>query len=438
MKKIMLYGDGVSGKGAKKLLEHLGEEVLLVDDKTAIPSNEAFDYLDDIKLFIKSPGIPYTDLVKEVKTRGIKLIDEVELAYNYIIEKNLPVKIIAITGTNGKSTTTAKISDMLNFVGYKATFAGNIGVSLAETVLNNPDLDFIALELSSFQLENIEKFKPYISMIINMGPDHIERYKSFDEYYDTKFNIQKNQDETCYFIENIDDIEIEKRKSNIKANKITVSKHSSANILADVYVKKDEKIFFKNEYITDRENLSLKGIHNLENVLFMIATAKIIGIDNSKIKEFLSIATPLEHRTEEFFSYGKIKFINDSKATNIDSTKFALEANPNSLLICGGYDKGVDLKPLAISIKENRIKEVYLIGVIAEKIKTLLLEEGYDKNKIFMLDNLEKTLLFLKEKLDKNTGNTVLLSPATSSYDQFKSFEHRGKVFKELVLKIFG
>ncbi|MDY5794419.1 MAG: UDP-N-acetylmuramoyl-L-alanine--D-glutamate ligase [Fusobacterium gastrosuis] len=433
MKKVMVYGNGVSGKGAKKLLEHLGEEVILVDDKTAISSSEALKHLDDTKLFIKSPGIPYTKLVNEAKVKGIKIIDEIELAYNYIVDKSLPVKIIAITGTNGKSTTTAKISDMLNFAGYKATFAGNIGVSLAETILNNPTLDYIALELSSFQLENIENFKPYISMIINMGPDHIERYKSFDEYYDTKFNIQKEQDGNCYFIENIDDVEIEKRKSWIKTNKVTISKFN----LADVYIK-DEKIFFKDEYITDRENLSLKGIHNLENVLFMIATAKIIGIDNTKIKDFLSVATPLEHRTEEFFNYGKIKFINDSKATNVDSTRFALETNKNCILICGGYDKGVDLKPLAQLIKENNIKETYLIGVIAEKIKTLLLEIGYDEKKIFMLDNLEKTLLFLKEKLDKNIEDVVLLSPATSSYDQFNSFEHRGKVFKELVLKIFG
>lgn len=432
MKKVMVYGNGVSGKGAKKLLEHLDYEVILVDDNTALSSEEAYKYLDEIEFFIKSPGIPYNELIKAVQKKEIKIIDEIELAYSYIIDKKLPVKLIAITGTNGKSTTTAKIADMLNFAGYKANFAGNIGVSLAEIVLEKPDLDFIALELSSFQLENIENFKPYISMIINLGPDHIERYSNFDEYYDTKFNILKNQDNNCYFIENIDDLEIEKRRNKIKTQNITVSKFTSA----DVYVE-DNKIFFKDEYITNVENLSLKGIHNLENILFMVATAKIIGLENTVIKNFLSIAKPLEHRTEFFHTYGKIEFINDSKATNIDSTRFALEANKNCILICGGYDKGVDLKPLAELIKDN-VKELYLIGTIAEKIKNLLLEINYDKNKIFMLENLEATLLFLKEKLDKNSKETVLLSPATSSYDQFKSFEHRGRVFKELVLKIFG
>ncbi len=157
MKKVMVYGNGVSGKGAKKLLEHLNFEVILVDDKTAISSEEANRYLDEIEFFIKSPGIPYNKLVKTVQEKNIKIIDEIELGYNYILKKNIKTKIIAITGTNGKSTTTAKISDMLNFAGYKANFAGNIGVSFSETILQNPNLDFIVLELSSFQLENIEK-----------------------------------------------------------------------------------------------------------------------------------------------------------------------------------------------------------------------------------------------------------------------------------------
>ena len=167
--------------------------------KKAMTSEEAMQHLDNIEFFIKSPGIPYNDFVKEVQKRGIKVLDEIEVAYNYMVEKNLKTKIIAITGTNGKSTTTAKISDLLNYAGYKACYAGNIGRSLSEALLHEKDLDFVSLELSSFQLENVENFRPYISMIINMGPDHIERYKSFDEYYDTKFNIAKNQDENQYF-----------------------------------------------------------------------------------------------------------------------------------------------------------------------------------------------------------------------------------------------
>ena len=427
MKKAMIYGLGISGTGAKELLEKEGYEIIVVDDKKAMTSEEALNHLDGIEFFIKSPGIPYNNFVKEVQKRGIKILDEIEIAYNYMIEKGMKTKIIAITGTNGKSTTTAKISDMLNYAGYKAAYAGNIGRSLSEVLLKEKDLDFISLELSSFQLENIENFKPYISMIINMGPDHIERYKSFNEYYDTKFNITKNQTEDLYFIENIDDVEIEKR-----AKRISVSKFKKA----DIFVKND-KICYGENSIIDVDKLSLKGIHNLENTLFMVATAEILKIDREKLKEFLMIATPLEHRTELFFSYGKVKFINDSKATNVDSTKFAIEANKNSILICGGYDKGVDLAPLAEMIKEN-IKEVYLIGVIADKIEKELKKIGYEDNKIHKLVNLENSLQDMKKRFTKESNEVILLSPATSSYDQFNSFEHRGKVFKELVLKIFG
>ena len=432
MKKAMIYGLGISGTGAKELLEKEGYETIVVDDKKAMTSEEALNHLDGLEFFIKSPGIPYNDFVKEVQKRGIKILDEIEIAYNYMIEKGLKTKIIAITGTNGKSTTTAKISDMLNYAGYKAAYAGNIGRSLSEVLLKEKDLDFISLELSSFQLENIENFKPYISMIINMGPDHIERYKSFDEYYDTKLNIAKNQDKDCYFIENIDDVEIEKRASQVKANRISVSKNQEAK----VYVK-DDKIYAGTDFIIEADKLSLKGIHNLENTLFMVATAEILNIDREKLREFLMIATPLEHRTENFFNYGKVKFINDSKATNVDSTKFAIDAYKNSILICGGYDKGVDLAPLAKMIKEN-IKEVYLIGLIANKIEKELKAVGYEDSKIHKLENLENSLLDMKKRFTEADEEVILLSPATSSYDQFNSFEHRGKVFKELVLKIFG
>jgi len=432
MKKVMVYGSGISGNGAKTLLEKEGYEVILVDDKKAITSEEAMKNLDGLEFFIKSPGIPYNTLVQEVQRRGIKLLDEIEIAYNYLVEKNMKTKIIAITGTNGKSTTTAKISDLLNHAGYKAAYAGNIGRSLSDVLLNEKDLDFVSLELSSFQLENLENFKPYISMIINMGPDHIERYKSFDEYYDTKLNIAKNQDKDCYFIENIDDVEIEKRASQVKANRISVSKNQEAK----VYVK-DDKIYAGTDFIIEADKLSLKGIHNLENTLFMVATAEILNIDREKLREFLMMATPLEHRTENFFNYGKVKFINDSKATNVDSTKFAIDAYKNSILICGGYDKGVDLAPLAKMIKEN-IKEVYLIGLIANKIEKELKAVGYEDSKIHKLENLENSLLDMKKRFTEADEEVILLSPATSSYDQFNSFEHRGKVFKELVLKIFG
>ena len=168
-----------------------------------------------------------------------------------------------------------------------------------------------------------------------------------------------------------------------------------------------------------------------------MAIAKILNIGDEKIREFLYTTGNIEHRMEEFFNYGKIKFINDSKGTNIDSTKFAVEAFKNCILICGGFDKKLDWLPLIELIKAN-VKEVYLIGEIADQLNDMLLENGYDKSKIYLLRDLKNCLLNMKERLDKDNEEIVLLSPATSSFDQFKSFEHRGEVFKELVREIFG
>lgn len=434
MKKAMVFGAGRSGIGAKDVLEKLSYEVILVDDKVAMSSEEARKYLDEIELFIKSPGIPYNDFVKEVISKNIRIIDEIELGYEYMQKTKNNAKIIAITGTNGKTTTTTKITELLNFAGFKAKFAGNIGVSFCKTLLENDDLDYIVLENSSFQLENIEKFKPFISLIINLTPDHLERYNNFDEYYDTKFNICKNQDENTYFILNTSLDEITKRIDKIKGHIIKVSQEDIKN--QDFWVE-NNKLFDKNGEILETKKLSLKGKHNLENVLFIVAVAKICGVENSKIREFLYNTNTLEHRMEYVLDYGKIKFINDSKATNIESSKFAIGAYDGCTLIVGGYDKGLDWNPLVDLIMAHT-KNVYLIGVIADTLEKLLLAKGYKKENIRNLKTVEASLLDIKNRFKKEDEMVVLFSPSTSSYDQFKSFEHRGEVYKDLVRKIFG
>lgn len=375
MKKAMIFGDGLSGKGANLLLRHLNYEVILVDDKKAMSSSSAMKFLDEIQLFIKSPGVPYNDLVKKAIANKVEIIDEIELAFRYMKAEEMKTKIIAVTGTNGKSTTTAKLAEMISHSGYRAEACGNIGRSFAETVLNDNDLDYIVLEASSFQLENIKEFQAIVSMIINLSPDHIERYHSFDEYYYTKFNVCNKGDEGTFFIENIDDENIVKREEKIKGNKITLSTKKAADVCV-----KDGSIFFKDENIIKVEDLALKGEHNLQNCLFMVAAAKLINLENEDIANFLKEAKPLEHRTEKFFTWAGLEFINDSKATNVDSANVAINTYKNAILICGGYDKKVDLKPLAQEIKSN-IKEVYLIGVIAEQIKDLLLKLNFDEEK---------------------------------------------------------
>ena len=218
-------------------------------------------------------------------------------------------------------------------------------------------------------------------------------------------------------------------KISIKSYIIRGSIPTSSKELSENDRNKIKKLLYTEDF-TQSELADIFGVAQA-------TISRILKIDREKVKEFLMIATPLELRTELFFNYGKLKFINDSKATNVDSTKFAIQANKNSILICGGYDKGVDLAPLAEMIKEN-IKEVYLIGVIADKIENELKKIGYEDSKIHKLVNIENSLQDMKKRFTKDSDEVILLSPATSSYDQFNSFEHRGKVFKELVLKIFG
>lgn len=269
-------------------------------------------------------------------------------------------------------------------------------------------------------------------MVINLTPDHLSRYSSVDEYYDTKFNICKNQSKEEYFLLNTDCQEVMDRIALIPGSKIELSQKTKK----DCYVMAG-KLFWKDEEVLETEKLSLKGKHNLENTLFIVSAGKLCGIENSKIREFLYNTKTLEHRMEDFFSYGNIEFINDSKGTNIDSTAFAVEAYKDCILICGGYDKKLDWTPLVELIKEHT-SYVYLIGDIAEELNRRVLELGYDKNRVFLLKELKICLEDIKRRFSKDEKRVVLFSPATSSYDQFKNFEHRGQVFKELVREIFG
>lgn len=421
MKKAMVFGAGVSGQGARKLLEKIGYLVYLVDDRTGISSSEGEKLLDEIEIFIKSPGVPYNSLVLKAKEKNIKVIDEIELCYRYLKKNKNLAKIIAITGTNGKTTTTAKITELLNFAGYKAECAGNIGKSFSELLLENKKLNYIVLELSSFQLENLEEFEPEISMVTNLTPDHLSRYKDEKEYYDTKFNICKNQKEG-YFICNMDSDEIVKRKKMFPKNILKISQDKKSDISLENYKK---------------ELFTLKGKHNLENILFMIAVGKLCNIPEEKIAEFLYTTKNLEHRMEEFFEYKNIKFINDSKGTNIDSTKFAVEAFENPILICGGYDKGLEWQPL-VEIIKNNVKDVYLIGEIATILEEKLIELSYPRIRINVVKTITNALIEIKKKYDGDKEEVVILSPATSSYDQFKNYEERGRIFKEETKRIFG
>ena len=249
MKKAMVYGAGVSGLAACELLKKNGYEVILVDDNKGLSSNEALNYLDGVEVFIKSPGIPYNALILEVINRGIELIDEIELAYRYSKGK---FKIVAVTGTNGKTTTTSKIDGLFKKAGFKSEAGGNIGKPFAQIVLENKDLDFVVLELSSYQLENLKEFKADLSLVINLSPDHMDRYEKVEDYYLAKFNIKNNATESDYFILNIDSKEVmdlyEKKLEkepllNHSVNayrKIKISEDSLLIVFPDIQIIKDE------------------------------------------------------------------------------------------------------------------------------------------------------------------------------------------------------
>ncbi|MFZ2941644.1 MAG: UDP-N-acetylmuramoyl-L-alanine--D-glutamate ligase, partial [Leptotrichiaceae bacterium] len=348
MGKVIVFGAGLSGLGAKELLEKKGFEVYLVDDKNGISSEEGIRIINSEKIdfIVKSPGISWkVDLLQEAAKIGIEVISEIDLAYKYM---NKGIKIIGITGTNGKTTTATKIYELLTAADLKVALAGNAGYSFAKLVADEIDLQYIVLELSSYQLENNPKVHPFIAGNINLTPDHLMRYENADDYYITKFNIFNNQDENDYILINADDNEFERisevleerAKLNVKQRKVFLSKNtvgtvfvfeSKIRVMKNMNEKIDNFIYENNdridkivnekaEIIIDIDEISLKGNHNLENALFIIGTGKILNIPNEVIAQFLKTTKALEHRLENFFLKKNTLFVNDSKGTNVEST----------------------------------------------------------------------------------------------------------------------
>ncbi len=455
MEKAVVFGAGLSGLGAKELLEKKGYEVYLVDDKNGMSSSEAVELLDKekIEFIVKSPGIPWkVELLVKAKDKKIKIISEIDLAYKYM-DKN--IKVISFTGTNGKTTTATKMYELLEYAGKKVKLAGNAGFSFAKLVADEEDLEYIVLELSSYQLENDPQIHSYIAGIINLTPDHLARYDSVEDYYITKFNIFSRQTEQDFALINLDDEVFQKLYDekelwkNIKSKEIYLSKEKKGNIFVmdgiiytmknlekKVDEVKEEDIHEYAEALIPVRELSLKGSHNLENMLFLIGAANILGIPDEKTAEFLKTTKALEHRLENFFVKGKTVFINDSKGTNVESTLKAIDSFDDSIiLICGGDDKKISNKELVERIKE-RVDSVYLIGDNAPLLIEDMEEVGYKNYK--NMETLENVLDYFKENMDFSKEQTVLFSPATSSFCQFKNFEHRGNVFKELTVKVLG
>ncbi len=379
------------------------------------------DRILDCDVLIVSPGIPLeTPIIKKANAKGIKLISELEFGY---LVKSPDSKIIAVTGSNGKSTTVSLIHHFLKAAGYNSLLAGNIGNAFTGFEIDKPGIDFIVLEISSFQLDLIDTFKPDIALLLNITPDHLNRYASFEHYALSKMRIFENQDANDYAIINADDPVIHGLEHMIHSKKQYFSMIKSS----DAYFQ-DGRLTFPNKQETIPVlDLKIRGPHNYANCLSSVLAAFIAGVDKKTISTSINAFLPLHHRLEYAGDIHGVQFINDSKATNTDSVKYALQSFDSKVrIIMGGSDKGEDFSVLIPYLKEHA-KKMYLIGAT----RPLMRHAYQDALEFEEFNSLEDCVK--KAYLDSSENDIILLSPACASYDMFSNFEHRGETFKSIV-----
>ena len=377
-------------------------------------------------LIVVSPGVPAKLPELELaRARGTPVWSEIELAWRF-----LRGKLIAITGSNGKTTTTSLVAHILQTAGIPTLIGGNIGTPLLALVENSMDTTVTVAEISSFQLETIEKFRPEIGVLLNLTPDHLDRHASFDEYALAKMRMFENQLERDIAILNADDPEITKRMPT-KPHIFWFSRQK--RVAAGAFLR-DEQVLFRNEgsevALARRDEISLRGEHNVENVLAACAAAYLAGADPAAIASGIKTFKGVEHRLEFVAEVSGVQFYNDSKATNVDAAVKAIEAFPGPLIvILGGKDKGSPYTPLRELLRE-RARLAILIGAAADKIA----EDLGDAVPLESAGTLDRAVHLAMQ--NAQAGDTVLLAPACSSFDQFENYEHRGRTFKDLVASL--
>lgn len=444
MKRLVVLGGGESGVGTAILAKKENLDVFL-SDMGQIKNNykqlleeygiayEEGQHTEDLILnadeVVKSPGIPKkAALIQKLEKKGISIISEIEFASRYT-----DAKIIAITGSNGKTTTTSLMFHILKQAGLNVGLGGNIGKSFAKSVAED-NFDYYVLEVSSFQLDDIKTgFKPYVAILLNITPDHLDQYEyQFDLYAKSKFRITENQDENDYFIYNLDDPKIMEMidQMNIRANRKPFTMKDATN---EAYA--DNELFRVNDSNGDFtmlvNNLGLIGKHNVSNSLAAAVAAKIIEINNEELRKSLSDFKSVEHRLEPVLTIGGIDFINDSKATNVNATYFALESMTKPIVwIVGGKDKGNDYNEVLPFVKK-KVKAIVCLGVDNSK----LVEFFSPYIETIIETNTMKDCVEQSYKL-ATKGEAVLLSPACASFDLFSGYEDRGNQFKENVRKL--
>ena len=443
-KRVLVVGLGKSGVASALFLQQQGAKVTVSDSKQEDQLRNEIPILLDHgitvesgghgdrtfrqqDLIVISPGVPVdASALEPARKLGIPIIGEVELATRY-----LKGSLVAITGSNGKTTTTALAGDVVAAGGAKTLVGGNIGTPAITLVSESSDQSYTVLEISSFQLETIEQFHARVAVVLNVTPDHLDRHGTFQAYWEAKRRIFENQDADDFAVLNADDPEAAKMAAGLKAQLRWFSRKEEVESGAFV---RGEKIFYKDargeREIMSVRDMQLKGAHNVENVLAAVAIGSILGIAPAKIREAVSNFKAVEHRLEFVANINGVDYYNDSKATNVDATIKALESFPRGIhIILGGKDKGSDysvLKPLL----EERVKRVYTIGAAAEKIEAHIAGSA-EITRAVTLDNAVR-----KAAETATPGDVVVLAPACASFDQFTSYEHRGKVFKDLVQQL--
>ena len=439
MDKILILGLSKSGIAAAKLGINLGYDVYLTEGKSEVNElqvkelenlgikvefgGHSDEFIEGAELVITSPGIPpKSEIFKRIQEKNIPIISEVEFAY-----LNSDVPFIAITGTNGKTTTTVLVSHLLS-QNFDAPTCGNIG--LPPSSIAEDENDFLVCEISSFQAQMTEKFKPFISCWTNFTPDHIDWHEGLENYFDAKAKIFLGKQSPEYAILNARDEKLFEFSKKCKKSKVFL--FDTEDYSNSSYIKNNAIWYKENnkeEKIIDIKDCPLVGHHNYQNVMCGIICAKLCGMENEDIIEGIKSFKAPEHRLEKVRELNGITFYNDSKATNPEASIVAIESfnNLNVALILGGRDKNTDLTEMCNSINKH-IKTVILIGEATERFEENLKKNGF--NNIMKERSLESSI----DKAISLEPDVVLLSPACASFDMFSSYEHRGEVFKEYVL----
>ncbi|KAF2335365.1 UDP-N-acetylmuramoyl-L-alanine--D-glutamate ligase [Flavobacterium ginsenosidimutans] len=439
--RLVVLGGGESGVGTAILGKKQGydvfvsdfgkikesyKEVLIINKIAWEEEQHTEDLILNADVVMKSPGIPdKSPIVKKLVAAGVKVISEIEFAIPYT-----EAMTIGITGSNGKTTTTMLTHHLLKYAGLNVGLGGNIGKSFAWQVAENK-FDAYVLELSSFQLDGIINYRPDIAIITNISPDHLDRYEyKYENYINSKFRITMNQTENDYLIYDADDVASTEwlKKNKTKAKLIPFSLTKKFDEGASINNNKMEIKINQEEFTMDTEHIALEGKHNMKNAMAASSVAKLMQIRNATIRESLSNFQGVEHRLEKVLKIQNVQYINDSKATNVNATFFALDSmNAPTVWIVGGVDKGNDYNEL-MSLVREKVKAIICLGIDNRKIIDAFGNVVDIMVEVNNMNDAVKTAQRLTEK-----GDVVLLSPACASFDLFENYEDRGKQFKQAV-----